>query len=45
MRDGQNVEAWFLYEDGPAVAEVFAWPPGIPADVAAATPEGVWKAA
>lgn len=24
MRDGQSVEAWFLYEDGPAVAEVFA---------------------
>lgn len=24
MRDGQTTEAWFLYEDGPAVAEVFA---------------------
>lgn len=24
MRDGQNTEAWFLYEDGPAVAEFFA---------------------
>lgn len=24
MRDGQTTEAWFLYEDGPAVAELFA---------------------